>query len=336
MGENRERLADIYQKTVQEELRVGAWAVYKKYDIIEVEGHKFVHAPRTVKQLRERKIYEPLSRNSADLFLRFAEWADKYGMDHDPAAAESEDNQEATLRWARTYGVLGSNPPDIPVHGASGLAVEHYLGRAGSDGHAGRGWQTEARGGYPKESVARFVAEALEARMIRQLFEAATARPIPDINRIFSLISSRPDGWELEFGLPSTTDSHQRTLERTHTWALMVVEETVQRKLQIHSHLTLSVGKGSYGEGRAFHSLLGAMWMQMLWLMCGSARRCELPGCNRILSLEESESSAQQRAKNGKRKTPKHKRFCSDGHRVEWNREYGTGKSSRKAKNSTA
>jgi hypothetical protein len=336
MRREQELLANTYQKTVEEELRIGDWPVYNHYEILNIEGRKFVHAPRTVKQLRERKIYEPLSRNSADLFLRFAEWADKYDMDHDPTLVESKKNQEATLRWARTFGVLGLNPPDIPVHGASGLAVEHYLGRAGSDGHAGRGWQTEARGGYPNESVARFVAEALEARMIRQLFEAATARPIPDMDRISSLMSSGQDGWELELGLPSTADSRQRALERTHSWALMVVEETVQRKLQIHSHLTLSVGKGSYGEGRAFHSLLGAMWMQMLWLMCGSARRCELPGCNRILSLEESEPSSQQRAKNGKRKTPKHKRFCSDGHRVEWNREYGTGKSRRRAKNKTA
>jgi hypothetical protein len=336
MGKEKELLANMYQKTVDEELRVGEWAVYKKYNIIEVEGRRFVFAPLTAKQLHEREIYNPLSRHSADLFLRFAGWADKYDMDHDPAAAESEKNQAAALRWAHTYGVLGVNPPDIIVLGASSAAVSHHLGRPGPDGDAGRGWQTEARGGYPEESVARFVAEALEARMVRRLYEAATASPSPDTENIVALMSSQQDGWEQELGLPSTQDSHSRTLDRVHDWALIVVEEAVQRKLQRHSHLTLTIGKGSYGEGRAFHSLLGAMWMQMLWLMCGSARRCEMPGCNRILSLEESEQSTQQRGKTSKRKTPKHKRFCSDGHRVEWNREYGTGKSRRRPKNSAA
>ena len=331
MGEKQERLADIYQKTVQEELRIGEWAVYNKYEIIEVEGRKFVHAQPTAKQLCERKIYNPLSRQSADLFLRFAEWADKYGMDPDAAAAESKKNQEAALRWARTFGVLGVNRPDSTVVGISSAAVEDYLGRPGPDGRAGRGWENVAHGGYPNESVARFVAEALEARMVRQLYEAATAGPKPDHEVIASFMSSQSDG-----SRPSTRESHGITTDQAHDWALTVVEETVQRKLQKHSHLTLTVNRGSYQEGRAFHSLLGAMWMQMLYLMCGSARVCELPGCNRILSLDESDQSARQRTKHPKRKTPKHKRFCSDGHRVEWNREYGTGKSRRRAKNETA
>jgi hypothetical protein len=329
MGKEQERLADIYEKTVQEELRIGEWVFYKKYKIVPLDGRKFVLAPLTVKQLRERGIYNPLARHSADLFLRFAGWADKYEMDSDPAAAECKKNQEAALRWARTYGVLGVNPPDLTVLGESTAAVEDHLGRPGADGSAGRGWQNEARGGNPEESVARFVAEVFEARMVKQLYEAATAHPRPDKEGIVALMPSRQDGWESRLGLSSTRELHGNTPKRAHDWALTVVEETVQRKLQKHSHLTLSVSKGSYGEGRAFHSLLGAMWMQMLWLMCGSARRCELPGCNRILSLEESEQSTGQRAKRSKRKTPKHKRFCSDGHRVEWNRTYGSGKSRR-------
>ena len=336
MVKEQERLANIYQKTVPENLRVGEWAFYKKYKIIEVEGHKFVHAPLTPEQLRERQVYNPLSRRSADLFLRFAEWADKYEMDHDAAAAESKNNQEAALCWARTYGVLGVNRPEFTVLGTSAVAIEDYLGRPGPDGSAGSGWENDACGGPPSESVARFVAEALEARMIRRLYEFATARPEPDHKGIVDLMSSRPEELVAERKPTSTRDFHGNTPIRAQRWALSVVEETVQRKLQKHSHLTLRSSKGSYQEGRAFHSLLGAMWMQMLYLMCGSARVCELPGCNRILSLDVSEQSTRQRTKSPKRKTPRHKRFCSDGHRAEWNREYGTGKSRRKTKNSTA
>src|SRR5829696_3055658 len=336
MGEAQERFANIYQKTVPEDLRVGDWAVYKKYEIIEVEGQKFVHAAPTANQLHERQIYSPLSRRSADLFLRFAEWPNKYDMDHGAAAAESKKNQEAALRWARTYGVLGTNRSDFTVLGISAAAVEDYLGRPGPDGLVGSGWENDACGGPPSESVARFVAEALEARMIRRLYEAATARPKPDHKGIVALMSSRSEEWGPELRWPSTKEAYGNTPVRAHDWALTVVEETVQRKLQKHSHLTLTGSRGAYQEGRAFHSLLGAMWMQMLYLMCGSARVCELPGCNRILSLDESEQSTRQRNKSPKRKTPRHKRFCSDGHRVEWNREYGTGKSRRKTKNSTA
>jgi hypothetical protein len=335
MADERERLAETYQKTVQEELHVGEWAVYRTYKIIEVEGHKYVRAPLTSDQLRDRQIFNPLSRHSADLFLRFAGWVDKYEMDRDAAAAESKKNQEATLRWARTYGVLGVNSPGVTVLGVSTAAVEDYLGRPGADGSAGREWQNDALGGYPNESVARSVAEALEAHLVVQLYEAATARPKPDHEAIIALMSSQSDGWGAELSWPSTLESHGGTPEQAHDWALAVVEETVQRKLQKHSHLTLTVRGGSYQEGRAFHSLLGAMWMQMLYLMCGSARVCELPGCNKILSLDESEQSIRKRGQSPRRKTPKHKRFCSDGHRVEWNREYGTGKSRRNTKNTT-
>src|SRR3954471_1343446 len=180
MREKQERLADIYQKTVPEGLRVGEWVVYRKVEIIEVDGHKFIQAPLAPEQPSERRIYNPLSRRSADLFLRFAEWADKYEMDHNPAAAESKKNQEAALRWARTYGVLGVNPPEFLVLGTSATAVEDYLGRPGPDGLVGSGWENDACGAPPSESVERFVGEALEARMIRRLYEAATARPQPD------------------------------------------------------------------------------------------------------------------------------------------------------------
>jgi hypothetical protein len=336
MVNEQERHADIHQKTVPEELRVGEWARYERYEIEEVEGKKFVRAATTANEFRERQIYNPLSRRSADLFLRFAEWADKYEMDHDAAAAESQKNQEAALRWARTYGVLGANRSDFTVLGISAVAVQDYLGRPGPDGLAGSGWENDACGGPPNESVERFVAEALEARMIRRLYEAATARPQPDHKDIVEFMSSRQDGWDLELRLPSTKEAYGNTPARAHNWALTVVEETVQRKLQKHSHLTLTGNRGAYQEGRAFHSLLGAMWMQMFYLMCGSTRVCELPGCNRILDLEESEQSARRRTNGSKRKTPSHKRFCSDGHRVEWNHKYGTGRSRRNTKNSTA
>ena len=79
--------------------------------------------------------------------------------------------------------------------------------------------------------------------MVRQLYEAATARPKPGRVVIVSFMSSQADG-----SGPSTRESHGNTPDRAHDWALTVVEETVQRKLQKRSDLTLTVNRGSYRE----------------------------------------------------------------------------------------
>jgi hypothetical protein len=78
----------------------------------------------------------------------------------------------------------------------------------------------------------------------------------------------------------------------------------------------------SHGEGWAFDSLLGAMWLQMQWLMRGN-RRCEWHG--KLLDLdpeqvEQLETATQDAAGSGRRKPRSDRRFCPDTTcRQEWN-----------------
>lgn len=60
----------------------------------------------------------------------------------------------------------------------------------------------------------------------------------------------------------------------------------------------------------AFENLLGAMYLQMFWLMgsSGNSTRCEQ--CGRLISLE--------RPYPGAKKRPQHKRFCDSSCRQKW------------------
>jgi hypothetical protein len=81
-------------------------------------------------------------------------------------------------------------------------------------------------------------------------------------------------------------------------------------------------------QGWRFGSLLGAMWLQMMWLVTSKdvPRRCAGPGCNRIISYaqpqeswEWNDQSSDPWKKNDRSRgyrTRKDKRFCSDNCRV--------------------
>ena len=80
------------------------------------------------------------------------------------------------------------------------------------------------------------------------------------------------------------------------------------------------------------------MWVQMLWLMLGQARRCDW--CGRVIDVDSEQDlrpteHTNDAGKTGRRKPPDHKRFCDDTGgrcRSNWNYNYGDGKSSKKAR----
>lgn len=70
-------------------------------------------------------------------------------------------------------------------------------------------------------------------------------------------------------------------------WALGIVEEAVMFKVERDCYPTLdltgedTVGDGwpvAYEQGWETRSLLGAVWLQMLWLMAGDDNKCEWCG----------------------------------------------------------
>jgi len=300
-----------------EELRPGEWAVYPHYELLEIDTRKYVVARATVAQFRGRFRYRPLSLDYADLFVEFAGWAGKHKMSRrDP---EAKQNEEAAHAWATHYGILGLGGPRDTLWGASSSFIQDYLGRPGPDGSSGRGMSNEGFGG-PAETVARFTDEALEARAVLRLYNAAIAR---DTEAITSLMGEESDE---DLGYPSIRDSYGRSQDSARAWALSVVQETVNRKVAGRCHPTLHGGPGSYEQGWAFNSLLGAMWLQMLFRLTGQTQVCLW--CGTVLAFGEET----QEGHSSSRKPRSDRAFCNELCRSKWNYHEGQGKSNKHAR----
>jgi hypothetical protein len=314
------------------------WLVYPKYEIGEHEGYKYVYAPMTepAKQLHGRMRYRPLSRPTAALFLEFARWPEKEGMDRKPLG--SERNEAAALEWVEIYGVLGlSSSHGFTVFDEAAGAVKHSLGVAAIRPRT----RNEGYGGF-EETVEAFAREGWLANMTLRLYEAATNPESPDVDSIAAYMPNQKDRFMDH--LPTTQELHSKTPEAARQWALTVVEEIVEDRTRRSiwpipvRHHSEGGGYAGHKQGWAFDSLLGAVWLQMMWLMLGQPRRCEW--CRRLLDVDPQQDlqpteDAAASGKAGSRKPPSHKRFCSDTRgrcRSNWNHHYGTGKSSKVAK----
>lgn len=301
-------------------LRPGEWAVYPRYELPEkTDGRKFLWAPQTADQLRNRFHYRPLSSDYADLFVTFAGWVKKYEMSkHDP---DHKRNEEAARAWARHYGVLGLDKPRFVLLGDSSMFIEDYLGRPGPDGSIGRGLLNEGFGGRA-ETVARFTDEALEARAVFRLYNAAVDR---DAETITLLMGQKGDD---DLGYSSVREIYGRNPHSARDWALRVVQETVNRKVAGRCHPTLHGDPGSYQQGWAFDSLLGAMWLQMLFRLTGQTRVCLW--CGEVLSFLDDAGEVRPLG----RKPRSDRAFCDNNGRCKskWNYHHGKGKSNKHAK----
>ena len=104
--------------------------------------------------------------------------------------------------------------------------------------------------------------------------------------------------------------------ELAHSWALTIVDDAVNRKIENYCYPIVQGAPGSYEQSWGFKTLLGAMWMQMMLLMRAD-RQCWW--CGKPLDPG----------------MPRHARFCKDNNgrcRAKWNYHNGSGKSSKSAK----
>jgi hypothetical protein len=302
------------------------WYAYPEYLIKEREVHRSLYAPISAEQVSRRRRYRPLERSGSSLFLEFARWPEEYGMDRKPL--DSDKNEDAALEWARTFGVLGVDPPDISVQGESSGAIRFCLEGPAPDGFQSRGSRSEATGG-PLETVERFAGEAWEANMALRLYEAASNPGGPDVDNIVGFM---PDDGEEWMNYRGVRELHGKMQETARSWALTVVEEIVERKIRGRCWPIPVRDGSSHKQGWAFDSLLGAMWLQMLWLMLGQPRRCEW--CGKLLDVGPEQEQDLQTAgiDGGQRKPRSDRRFCNDSHKAKWNYHRGTGKSSKAAR----
>lgn len=217
--------------------------------------------------------YKPLE--TPDLFLKFARLAKHPASD------------ERTLSWAHRYGVLG-------------LAGDHHWGWYGGEG----------------ESVTAFNEQVVRAAGILSLYEAVLNRDADGAARLIledfpslsaeTWVAVTASGRVDEKSIVQTVDEGfgGDYLVYALETACWLVETTVKEYCYPTLRPEGASDPSALGDSWGFKTLLGAMYLQMYWLIAagGDVVRCKY--CTDIVSLD--------RPAIGVRKPPKHKQFCSN------------------------
>jgi len=291
MGVKREDAAATTSKDVAEELRAAEWYVYERYELLKGPRGRYVEAPRAVVDRATGKLspwrweYAPLVKHD-DLFLLLAWWPEKHGLDGgpgaDPGELDTDKNAAAAKEWAETYGVLGLTLTSPEGWHSSWAFPE------GGEG----------------DTVAGFAAEAWSANRALRLYEAATRAGGVDVETIKPLI---PD--------PVHRASLDRFPEEARGFALnAVMREIWDRRPYYHPALYWPkvpgmLPTGEFVQGWGFTNLLGAIWLQALWLLTAgpdSVKKCAYWRCNRVITYAQPAKPSDQ--KKGERKPYKTRR----------------------------
>lgn len=144
--------------------------------------------------------------------------------------------------------------------------------------HGARAYAKGRRGGS-HETVEEFVVEAYEANIVLKLYEAATAKTV-DVPSIARFMSKSTDSALYPPSAKTEWKTYAGDVDSVRFWALGVVEDAVNRKVENDVYPILLRDGGSYKEGWGFKSLLGGLWLQMRNFMLGSGDVCV--GCGQI------------------------------------------------------
>lgn len=219
------------------------------------------------KARKESYPYQPLVREP-HLFLKFARLADGGGLDDAKTKEDLDTEKNTTVAkdWARTYGVLG-------------LTLVEKDGQRGASTIGGK-----------METVADFAHEAWVANGCLRLYETATADEL-DVNLVASYIPAAR--WRAFY---------TRTPIMAREFALDQVATQTQQRLAGNVYPALYGEVGRFVRGWDFTNLLGAMWLQMYWLLTAqeTPRRCK--ECDRVIAYEQPDY--------GVRGTRRDRRFC--------------------------
>ncbi len=307
-----EHIDDALGIAVKNELRAGHWPVYEHYELREEEGEVFVVAPAALRRRYEdsdgewsrmviRDPIEDLKRSYAplrtpELLLEFAELVEpirrKAMKPTNLAERPREDPfaRELVLYWAQQYGVLGIHDVDVVAHD-DGESTGVTIGAA------------------RRENVRRFYEEAFAINRCLRLYEAVTGEGGPERAMVEEAVVHEPL-WAYQL-------RHQPDAE-VEDWALEKVLQTVQRRLYDESHSQLyRYDTGEVVGGLGFNSLLGAMWMQMSWLLMAdtAVKRCKVHDCRKVVHFESEGTppSDATTSLHDKRKRRSDVKFCPNG-----------------------
>lgn len=258
-----------------------AWPVYQDFEVEEKDGEVYVYAPYRPQKLAAKsgsifsfEDFRPKDlnlhrmyaplREEPGLFLKFASLARKGPLSRDEML-------EVVLDWVKRYGVLGLEGTD-------------YLELPGG----GAEWGTGRR-----ESLFGFARAVREAARCLGLYEAANA-----------LGSAAAETLE-KYGVPG------RTVEERQEWALRQVGDMVGDHVASECYPMFyrefrkdTERTEGFAQGWGFRSLLGAMFLQMMWLMTegSGVRSCKGPGCPNIITYDRSRKDKEFCGKNCKEK----------------------------------
>jgi hypothetical protein len=304
---------DDLAKAVKKDLPGRMWPVYGDYDVVDDHGESYVvasvglfelvadedagHGQRT-KTYRGRDPgqdahnYAPLRAPELVLDNNYAPLSVPELVVELANLADNTIMPEVVLDWAQTYGLLASS------------REEDILERPGLMGQ-------ERISGYGcRESVSGFARAAAEIRTCLRIYEALRRDEDLDLEKLSSEVSPLPADamrpWEREQG-------HEQA------WLFGVLGRMIQTRLHQHCYPQFNIyTRGGYPTGRfvlswGFHSLLGAIWLQMAWLLENedSVTFCRLPDCRRVITFEPGEPSYEiSRPGRGTYKTRSDRVFC--------------------------
>ena len=307
-GLNSKRFRDRANKTVKEENRHSIWESFDFYDLKGRRGSRYLYAPRTTEQGDRNRSYhlQPLANANAGLFLELSTWPIEHEMDRAvepapglPPTLDTDRNAAAAKEWAETYGVLGlgTNPNEERSVGSPeslSLTTARYIGAKNLGHDLSRAYRNSSRGGT-HETVGAFAFEAWQAHLARRLYETASRKVLDTASVVRLMDEPPPDDQGLggPWWLPrswywsSERDLNSEDPWSVRRWALGIVEEAVMLKVEHDCYPTLNLVSGdatsdgwpvAYEQGWGTRSLLGAVWLQMLWLMAGDDNKCEWCG----------------------------------------------------------
>ncbi len=223
--------------------------------------------------------YEPL-RDTPDLFLKFAK------------VYQAEDQVKSMTAWVHSYGVLGDGYPSW---------------QSGAPQHAGRFREAVAQAA----GVLALYEAVLNGDDRRAKSVVLEEFPFVGIWwRIHNALPDKPAHMDREFVAAQIVDS----VEEIHggdylRYALETAADEVEHMVNNYCSPALSVEEGARDPSGVtaqwnFKSLLGAMYLEMYWLMAAGTdlARCEY--CGFPLSLARPNPEGRKRRSD--------KRFCDD------------------------
>lgn len=274
------------------------WPVYEHYEIREESEEIFVVAPRF--EGFRKKAEKGMLRRPFNLFDSKEDVKEWHAPLRTPdllidlaGFAERPITPEAVVLWARNYGLLACSREEDTLDGVSGF---------------GR-----------RESVARFEKAAGEVRACLRIYEALLKEEELDFKEVHPYTMSLPRDVVVESEL---LKGKLHGEERPAFYGL--VARMTQRSLLEHCYPQLTTftragrPSGRFGLGYGFHSLLGAIWLQMASLLSSDAapRRCRLPDCHRVIHFESGESHPDpppgERHVHGKHATRSDRVYCKN------------------------